>query len=311
MALSADPVRFTFRSGFRSLSLVDPVDGVRMPLMVFYPTDSAEERQRVGPFDMSVARDAEPIAGRRRLVVLSHGNSGAPLLYRDLMAGLARRGFVVAAPEHPFNNRNDNSRSGTVANLGARPRHVRAVADWMVGDSPWVDHLDAGGYAAIGHSIGGYTVLALAGGRPQSAPAESPDGRPTPIDVATDERLRALVLMAPALVWFRQPGSLGAVTQPLLMLFGENDHVFPPGYAEMVLTNTLADIGRPDRVFHQVVARAGHYSFMSPYPEAMRQRSFPPSQDPPGFDREAFQPVLIAQVADFLERYLAKPSASP
>lgn len=304
MTLSPEHARLGFRAGFRSLSLVEPVDGVPMSVMVFYPTDAVEEQQRVGPFELSVARDAAPVAGRRRLVVLSHGNSGAPLLYRDLMAGLARSGFVVAAPEHPFNNRTDNTRSGTVANLSARPRHLRAVADWMFGDSPWAEHLAADGYAAIGHSIGGYTVLALAGGRPQSAPAESPDGRSTPIDVAADERLRVLVLLAPALVWFRQPRSLSAVTQPLLMLFGEHDHVFPPGYADIVLTNTLADIGRPDRVFHQVVARAGHYSFMSPYPETMRQRSFPPSQDPPGFDREAFQPRLIAQVSDFLEGHL-------
>lgn len=302
MGLPTNPARLEFQAGFRSLVLPDPVDGGPMPLMVFYPTVTTEQHQRVGPFDVSIARDAAPVAGRRRLVVLSHGNSGAPLLYRDLMAGLARRGFVIAAPEHPFNNRTDNSRSGTIANLCARPRHLRAVADWMFGDSPWAAHLDADKYAAIGHSIGGYSVLALAGGQAQSAPAESPDGRSMPIDVTADERLSALVLLAPALVWFRQPGSMRAVTQPLLLLFGEHDHVFPPGYAEMVIKNTLADIGRPDRVIHRVVSRAGHYSFMSPYPEAMRQRSFPPSQDPPGFDREAFQPELIAQVSDFLER---------
>ncbi len=304
MALSPAHARPEFQAGFRSLSVVDPVDGVPMPLFVFYPTDTAEERRRVGPFELSVACEARPVAGRRRLAVLSHGNSGAPLLYRDLMAGLARSGFVVAAPEHPFNNRTDNSRSGTVANLSARPRHVRAVADWMFGDSPWAKHLDGDGYAAIGHSIGGYTVMALAGGRPHSAPAESPDGRSTSIDVAADERLRALVLLAPALVWFRQPGSLRSITQSILMLFGEQDHVFPPGYAEAVVDATVADVGRPDSVTHRVIPGAGHYSFMSPYPEPMRQRSFPPSQDPPGFDREAFQPELIAQVSGFLERHL-------
>ena len=304
MAALTPSERPAFQAGYRTFSLMDPVDGGPMPLKVFYPTGTAEDHQRVGPFDVSVARDAAPVAGRRRLVLLSHGNSGAPLLYRDLMAGLARQGYVVAAPEHPFNNRIDNSRSGTVANLSARPRHLRAVADWMFRGSPWAGHLDPAVYAAIGHSLGGYTALALAGGRPQSAPAESPDGRPTPIHVAADERLRALVLLAPALVWFRKPDSLSAVTQPLLMLFGEHDHVFPPGYADLVVRNTLAGIGRPEQVFHRVIAGAGHYSFMSPYPEAMRQRSFPPSQDPPGFDRVAFQLELITEVGDFLDRHL-------
>jgi len=32
----------------------------------------------------------------------------------------------------------------------------------------------------------------------------------------------------------------------------------------------------------------------------MTSPSFPPSQDPPGFDRAAFQPVLHAAIADFL-----------
>jgi len=42
-----------------------------------------------------------------------------------------------------------------------------------------------------------------------------------------------------------------------------------------------------------VVQGAGHFSLLS---------VFPPSQDPPGFDRASYQPRLFADVTDFLRR---------
>jgi predicted dienelactone hydrolase len=66
-------------------------------------------------------------AGSFPLVVVSHGTGGSHLLYRALAAHLARNGFVVALPEHPQNNRNDNDLGGTAANLAQRPRPVEVT----------------------------------------------------------------------------------------------------------------------------------------------------------------------------------------
>lgn len=291
-----------YQCGFRKTEVWDAVDQARMPVMVFYPTTEPERPERLGPFELEIARDAVPAGGALPLALISHGSGGAPLLYRTLAQGLARRGFVVAAPEHPFNNRIDNSRANMPDLLAARPRHLRAVADWCFDRSPLADVLVPQAYAVVGHSIGGHTALAIAGGRPAAPPGDPPDGQRVAILVEADERVRAVVLLAPALIAFRSPGSLKHVSVPMLLLLAERDHVFPAGYADLVVRATLADVPDPALVEHRIVPGAGHFAFMSSYPPDMRQRSFPPSQDPPGFDRDQFQRELLVEVADFLRR---------
>jgi hypothetical protein len=39
---------------------------------------------------------------------------------------------------------------------------------------------------------------------------------------------------------------------------------------------------------------------MSPYPDELKRRELVPSQDPPGFDRVAYQPIIRAEVVAFL-----------
>ncbi len=61
----------------------------------------------------------------------------------------------------------------------------------------------------------------------------------------------------------------------------------------------MRDAGRID---HAVVPGAGHFAFLSPFPPAMTRPEFPPSQDPEGFDRAAYQPRLCAEIVAFLRR---------
>jgi hypothetical protein len=63
-------------------------------------------------------------------------------------------------------------------------------------------------------------------------------------------------------------------------------------------------------VDHRLVEGAGHYSFLSPWPDAMKSASIPPSQDPPGFDRRSFLEGLYPEIAEFLLREHGK-SRSP
>ena len=46
------------------------------------------------------------------------------------------------------------------------------------------------------------------------------------------------------------------------------------------------------------VPGAAHFSFQTPYPPALA--AIPPAQDPPGFDRAAYQPILHADITAFL-----------
>ncbi|MGH3935584.1 MAG: alpha/beta hydrolase family protein [Pseudonocardiaceae bacterium] len=99
--------------------------------------------------------------------VISHGTGGSPFLYRTLAAHLARGGFVVAMPEHPRNNHNNNDLAGTAAILANRSWHIRIVIDWMFASDDFAPSPRPNTVAVIGHSLGGYTVLAVAGGRPK------------------------------------------------------------------------------------------------------------------------------------------------
>lgn len=288
---------YPYAAGCRLADIADS-SGEPIPLIVFYPSRGTEQRERLGPYWLDLAMDAPEAAGPFPLVLLSHGGGGTPLVYRSLAQHLARNGFVVALPEHPGNNRNDNQLAGTVTLLENRPRQLRVAADWVFAD----DHLRAilrpGEFAIIGHSLGGYTALAVAGGQPSAFAHETPDQKSRKVNVVADDRVRALVLLAPATVWFMAPGALSEVRVPALMLTAEKDPHTPHWHGEIVKRG-VAD---PSLVRHRTIPNAGHFSFLTPFPEDRRDPSFPPSQDPPGFDRERFQEEMQAEVLEFLRR---------
>lgn len=273
----------------------DPVQQAVIPVRLLYPAGAAERVERFGPYELNVAMDAPPEGNACPVVVISHGRGGSSLTYRDLAMSLARTGFVVALPEHPGNNRLDNSLDRTIANLENRPRHVRLVLDALFADPIFTARLSSGGVAVIGHSIGGYTALALAGGRPTTGPYER-EGPGLPVRVVADPRVRALVLFAPACGWFWPDRALADVDVPILLLTAEKDAFAADLHVDFVRRG----VRDPDKVESRVIPNAGHFSFHSPFPLSMRRADFPPSQDPEGFDRAAFQPALHAEVMSFL-----------
>jgi predicted dienelactone hydrolase len=227
------------------------------------------------------------------LVALSHGGGGSHQLYSTVARHLAARGFVVVLPEHPGNNRRDNRLQGTLQNLEDRPRHLVLAMDAVRADAelgPRVAHERA---AVVGHSMGGYTALAVAGGRAFSERGEPVAARPDP-------RVRALVLLAPATAWYLAPEALRRLDLPILLLEAEHDPITPAWQGDLV-QNGVAD---RSKVTRRTVPGAGHFSFLTPFPPAMIRPDFAPGNDPPGFDRAAFHRVLPLEVSAFLEACL-------
>ncbi|HWN70696.1 MAG TPA: hypothetical protein VNM90_23810, partial [Haliangium sp.] len=101
-------------------------------------------------------------------------------------------------------------------------------------------------------------------------------------------------------VWYMLEGALAGVDLPILMRTGEHDAHTPAMHAGIILRG----LPNPQCIDHRVVPGAGHFSFQSPFPPAMTRPEFPPSQDPPGFDRVAYQPVLHAEIETFLRASL-------
>ncbi len=282
--------------GYCLTELADQLTGVTFPMAVMYPTKTPSRAENLGPYRSEIAMDAPLAEGVFPLVLISHGSGGSHFVYRTLAHHLARNGFIVGMPEHPFNNRNNNTLQGTVENLVNRPRHLRVAIDWFFESEKFSKFLKPEAVSIIGHSMGGYTALALAGGIPTSFPGESLDRQPRRIDIAPDPRIKALVLLAPGSVWFQADDALKEVKVPILMLSAEKDQYTPYFHAQVILNG----IPNTVQIQHRVVENAGHFSFLSPFPESMTRPSFLPSQDPDGFNRENFHHDLNHEVLAFL-----------
>jgi len=286
-------------TGSRQIQIWDEAQGVSFPAVVMYPTGVPSTPTAFGPYSINVSLDAPISSCAYPLVVVSHGNGGSHLLYRTICTHLAKNGYVVVMPEHPGNNRNNNELEGTYENLVNRPRHIRLTIDAVLSDAFFTACVQANNVAVIGHSIGGYAALAVAGGMPWSEDRRR-------VEVVADPRVKALVLLAPATPWYLAEGSLGNVQVPILMLIAEHDPYTPRWHADLVLDSV------PDRnqVTFRVVENAGHFSFLSPFPPKMKSPEFRPSTDPEGFDRESFHQALPNEVLQYLDTQLQGSQSS-
>ncbi len=114
------------------------------------------------------------------LVVMSHGFGSDRTSLSYLARHLASHGITVVALEHPGSNKQwlDNlpftinpSELLPPEEFAHRPQDVSFVLDELAkinrqGDNPSLPQFNTEKVVAIGHSFGGYTVLALAGARP-------------------------------------------------------------------------------------------------------------------------------------------------
>lgn len=282
--------------GYCEIELVDNYCGGTFPMSVMYPTDEEGKLEGIGPFSLDLSINAQLKEGKFPLILISHGSGGGNLLYRTLAHYLACNGFIVGMPEHPFNNFNNNTLEGTVENLESRPRHINIAIDWFFESKKFSRNIKSDSISIIGHSTGGCTALSVAGGIPTSLPNESLDGKPKQINVAHDRKINSLVLLAPGTVWFREKGALSEVDIPILMIAAEKDEFIQPFQAQIVLDGVVDS----SKVEYRIIKNAGHFSFLSPFPEFMITPGFFPAQDPVGFDRQKFHNELNIEILNFL-----------
>ena len=276
---------------------------------LWYPAEGAPPRAtRLGPFSQDLVPGA-PVRGRDLpLIVISHGSGGSFTGHVDTAFALAQAGFVVAAPTHTGDNTRDSSGA---TDLGARTRQFAAVIEHVV-DNWNPGAVSPGRIGAFGYSAGAFTVLAAAGGMPDTGritahcaayPAffdcrliGAAAAAPTqPNLTRAPQVLRGLVVAAPALGFTFGPGSLTALTMPVQLWQAEEDAILPkPHYAEPV----RAALPRSAE-FHSV-AGAGHFDFMSPCPEGMARAVPAICGSAPGFDRIAFHAQFNAEVIRFM-----------
>lgn len=157
-----------YHTGLSDLRVVD--DRTDRPLegFVWYPTAEKEgvSIHHENPVwqGIDAIDDADPAQGKYPLIVLSHGMFDNAMNQSWLAAKLSRVGYIVAAIHHPGTStwmRDKDQRR----ELWERPHDVSRVIDYLTQSSGFKDQIDPTRIYMAGHSLGGFTAVALAGGR--------------------------------------------------------------------------------------------------------------------------------------------------
>jgi predicted dienelactone hydrolase len=323
LLLAAGPALAT-ESGFRRFD-APPQNSSQeaIHVVLFYPTQDSAKAVPMGPFTPTVAINGKPDASVKGLLLLSHGTGGSELGHSGLAEALAKDGYLVAAMRHPGDNWQDQSMLGVPGGyyFSERPRQASRVIDAILRDPEWARRIKADAHGprigALGHSAGGYTVLALAGGMPELSRIASHCGTSSddPIfcsmgkrvrnagaekisfEGLRDSRVRAVAALAPASVMFSAQ-SLATITIPATIYAGEKDTFLVPRYhAEWVRQN----IAKAD---YHAIPNAGHYAFMDTPSMPIPSPDGDLGANPAGFDRSAFQNELATALSQFFDRAL-------
>jgi predicted dienelactone hydrolase len=119
--------------GFEEINVKDQNSHASFPMLMMYPTQTPSQTIQRGPYKLEVSAHAPIQDGAFPLVIISHGSGGTNITFRNLAAFLVKKGFIVAMPEHPFNNRTNNERHDTIENMVERPR-LAPAAGWYLSE---------------------------------------------------------------------------------------------------------------------------------------------------------------------------------
>ncbi|GHG77336.1 alpha/beta fold hydrolase [Comamonas sp. JC664] len=244
----------THAVGYTLLTFEDPARQRTLKTVLWYPTapDVPMVENEASPIfaRFHAVKDA-PVASEKRqwpLVVLSHGNGGEAINMAWFGAHLAAHGFMVVSVNHPGNSYGDTSPEGYVRGW-ERPRDFTALLDGLLAHPSWGPRVDPERIGAAGHSMGGYTALALVGARLNLKTladiCTSPVTRDHPgceelrdvdysrIDFAEarasykDSRVRAAFAMAPGMAGTYEARDVADITAPVALVLAKGDELMP------------------------------------------------------------------------------------
>jgi len=308
---------------------------------IWYPVDAAlaEQPHDIGPPDkpfflghpLAPNAPIAPQSARYPLIVLSHGTGGTAESMNWIGAALAASGYVVAAVNHPGNNAMEPLTWDGFTLWWERATDLSEVVDGVLADPVLAAHIDSTRIGALGFSLGGYTVLALAGARTdlsafmafcRSHPADAvcappemarvvdrpaPGAERSPQAEASlarsgasyrDPRIKAVFAIAPAVGQAFDAKSFADVSTPVELLAGDRDANVPvptnAGHIASLLPNAELTL----------LPGAGHYTFLPVCGPAMVQTMPQLCADAPGIDRAAVHAAAIDKARTFFARVL-------
>jgi predicted dienelactone hydrolase len=297
---------------------------------IWFPVDAStpEQTHDIGPPGMPIFRahplsPGAPLSAHQHLyplILMSHGTGGNADNMDWIAAPLAARGYIVAATDHPGNHALEPLTWDGFTLWWERATDITDVLDALLADPVLATHIDRDRIGALGFSLGGYTVLELAGARtnlpaflafcagpkadnvchppemdrvidrPQSSVTPSAASRASLArsgDSYRDSRIKAVFAIAPALGQAFDKAGMRDVTIPVALMAGTNDRIAPPATNAAYIASLL-----PGATL-TMVPGAAHYSFM-PICAPAGVRMIPAlCNEAPGVDREAIHAAAV------------------
>jgi predicted dienelactone hydrolase len=338
-ARQQSPAQFKVGMAFRSFTPKEPYNwrGAKthaLQTTLWYPAAESAVGQ---PLDIpgfsqmfvgaSMARDASLSASPAKLplILLSHGTGGTALSVGWLGAALAKRGYIVAGVNHPGNNATEAYTVEGFSTWWERARDLSTVLDFLLADSTLSGRIDQHRIGAAGFSLGGYTMIEIAGGITEPAAfldfcaspradniCKSPPEFPTLVedfqklsksnpeflqhasDSYRDPRVRAVFALAPALGPAFRPASLAKISIPVEIVTGEADTNVPIASSAKYFAANI-----PGAKSVILPGNVAHYVFLDSCTDRGRQARPDLCVDGPGVDRDVVHEKVAVLAADF------------
>jgi len=247
---------------------------------LWFPTNHGIESRfgesRIRPGYLAVPNATPELPAQAPLIVLIHGSGGSAESMGWIGVGLARRGALVVAADHPASSGGNPERQ-SILHVWTQPLDVRRLLDQLL-ESAWGGLVNEKRIGVVGFSLGGAGALSLAGGQyqferfPEFCRAND-DGacdafRHHFVDLDSafyvranadysDSRVRAAIAIAPGFSESLTAGSLQQMTTPLLLISGESDQQLPPQTHVYPIREYLPDTSR-----YLEISGAQHFSFL-------------------------------------------------
>ncbi len=268
------------KTGITTLHFFDETRQRPVTTEVWYPVDAqAPSKPSVGFWiRCEESRDAPLIFSEKKhpLIILSHGNGGDRFNLSWLAEILATNGYIVASMDH-YGNTWNNKIPKSYAQPWERPKDISFVISEMLAHSLFQNHIDEAKIGFAGYSLGGATGMWIAGGQlsdisfdaiKEFCVKEMPDI--VTADVIADvnfqearhsywdERVSAVLAIAPALGWMFDDFSLKSIHIPIYIIAAAKDKITPleknaKRFSEKISKATL-------KVFNN---DSGHYTFLN------------------------------------------------
>lgn len=326
LAALSSPALAEGPAGFEEMTIPAPHHGRDMQIAVTYPADEgarvifAENAVFEG---VPLMRAAAPRQGRYPVILLSPGWGGSYARMAWLSAGLAEKGAIVLAVNHPGSTLFDTDTNSALTHW-TRAADLSHALDFILQNETFSAHIDAGRIYAAGFSYGGWTALSLAGVRGRldgfsdyctaagsasrfCADLSRVGGLSGGVDRGLfeasyrDARIGRVAAIDPGLTWGLSAEDVAGAGAPMLLLgLGE-------GAARLRATDTGAGGSNFEALVPgadaQVIAPASHFSALGlckPAGEAILkdEGDDPVCSDPAGTDRAAVLAEIIRLMAD-------------